>query len=114
MDGPRRPGCGAPRPGGEERAFGLGGRGGTAGTTRRGSRWWPWGSARWAREMGHRERPWRAGPEQEGKPVWGRKSPFPGFPGCFSTSVFSKFQFCEALESWGKAALNQNIPRVPC
>lgn len=96
--GAKLPRLGGPGAAWERRA---GGRGGGRG-------------ARARREVGNRERPWRAGAEKEGKLRVGAKVPLTRFPVRFSTLLFSKFHFCEASESWGKAALNENIPRVPC
>ena len=63
------------------------------------------GGAR-AGRVGTRDQPGWACPEREGNSIWGPKCPLSGFPGCLSTSLFSKFQFYGAPESWGKAALN--------
>lgn len=51
---------------------------------------------------------------RKGRAGAGPRAPSAGFPGCPSTARLAKFQFCEARESWGSAALNENIPRPPC
>lgn len=71
----------------------------------------PRGSARWG--SGHPRPAWVGLSRTRGKLDLGAKVPAFRIP-WMSTSRFSKLQFYGAPVSWGKAALNENIPCLPC